>query len=110
LQTQFVDFFAMKTTFSSPTERKSKANADWLKTPYPNLVRYKPIGTYFGRVWVNGKLIPLWRNFSPRSLYAMPLEQRHELRQFQIRMTLGEYRRMMVGTHAKDSRTFVSVP
>ena len=28
-----------------------------LKTPYPNLLRYKPSGTYFGRVRVNGKLI-----------------------------------------------------
>ena len=47
----------MKTTLPSLTERKSKADADWLKTPYPNLIRYKPSGTYFGRVRVNGKLI-----------------------------------------------------
>ena len=30
---------------------------DWAKTPYPNLIRYKPGGNYFGRVRVNGKLI-----------------------------------------------------
>jgi integrase len=47
----------MKTTLPSLTERKSKADADWLKTPYPNLIRYRPSGTYFGRVRVNGKLI-----------------------------------------------------
>src|SRR5580658_5177622 len=47
----------MKTTLPSFTERKSRAYADWLKTPYPNLIRYKPSGTYFGRVRVNGKLI-----------------------------------------------------
>jgi integrase len=47
----------MKTTLPSLNERKSKADADWLKTPYPNLIRYRPSGTYFGRVRVNGKLI-----------------------------------------------------
>jgi hypothetical protein len=47
----------MKTTLPSLTARKSKADADWLKTPYPNLIRYRPSGTYFGRVRVNGKLI-----------------------------------------------------
>ncbi len=45
----------MKTTLPSPTKRK--ADADWVKTPYPNLIRYKPSGNYFGRVRVNGKLI-----------------------------------------------------
>ena len=45
----------MKTTLPSPTERK--ADVAWVKTPYPNLIRYKPSGTYFGRVRVNGKLI-----------------------------------------------------
>ena len=45
----------MKTT--SPLQTKRKADADWVKTPYPNLLRYKPSGTYFGRVRVNGKLI-----------------------------------------------------
>src|SRR5438445_7282542 len=49
----------MKETLPTPTERKSKskADSDWLKTPYPNLIRYKPSGNYFGRVRVNGKLI-----------------------------------------------------
>jgi hypothetical protein len=50
-------FFAIETTFPLLTGRKSKADADWLKTPYPNLIRYRPSGTYFGRVRVNGKLI-----------------------------------------------------
>lgn len=30
---------------------------EWGKTPYPNLIGYKPSGNYFGRVRVNGKLI-----------------------------------------------------
>jgi hypothetical protein len=47
----------MKTTLPSLTERRPKTDADWLKTPYPNLIRYRPSGTYFGRVRVNGKLI-----------------------------------------------------
>src|SRR6266404_1838148 len=45
----------MKTTLPSLTERK--CNADWLKTPYPNPIRYKPTGTYSGRVRVNRKSI-----------------------------------------------------
>src|SRR5882762_10442823 len=49
----------MKETLPTHPERKpkSKADSDWLKTPYPNLIRYKPTGTYFGRVRVNGKSI-----------------------------------------------------
>src|SRR5437762_12818408 len=39
------------------TECKPEADSDWVKTPYPNLIRYKPSGNYFGRVRVNGKLI-----------------------------------------------------
>jgi hypothetical protein len=38
-------------------ERKPEADSDWVETPYPNLIRYKPSGNYFGRVRVNGKLI-----------------------------------------------------
>jgi len=45
----------MKTNMPSPTKRKT--GMVWAKTPYPNLIRYKPSGTYFGRVRVNGKLI-----------------------------------------------------
>ncbi len=45
----------MKTTLPSLTERK--CNADWLKTPYPNPIRYKSTGTYFGRVRVIRKSI-----------------------------------------------------
>jgi len=45
----------MKTTSPSPTKRKT--DSVWTKTPYPNLIRYQPSGTYFGRVRVNGKLI-----------------------------------------------------
>jgi integrase len=48
-------FPAVKTT--SRLQTKRKADVDWVKTPYPNLLRYKPSGTYFGRVRVNGKLI-----------------------------------------------------
>src|SRR5437667_9576789 len=50
-------FSAMKRALPSPTKRKLAADVDWLKTPYPNLIRYKPSRTYFGRVRVNGKLI-----------------------------------------------------
>jgi integrase len=46
---------AMKLNTPSPTKRK--ADVEWVKTPYPNLIRYKPSGNYFGRVRVNGKLI-----------------------------------------------------
>jgi len=45
----------MKTTLPSLTERK--CNSDWLKTPYPNPIRYKSTGTYFGRVRINRKSI-----------------------------------------------------
>ena len=45
----------MKTNLPSQTKRK--ADVDWVKTPYPNLIRYQPSGNYFGRVRVNGKLI-----------------------------------------------------
>src|SRR5438309_5201746 len=50
-------FFAMKRAVPAPTKRKPEADFDWVKTPYPNLIRYKPSGNYFGRVRVNGKLI-----------------------------------------------------
>jgi hypothetical protein len=30
---------------------------DWQKTPFANLVRYVPLGTYFARLRVGGKLI-----------------------------------------------------
>ena len=50
-------FFAMKRAVPAPTKRKPDAEFDWVKTPYPNLIRYKPSGNYFGRVRVNGKLI-----------------------------------------------------
>src|SRR5208282_1207021 len=55
LNLYMVCFFVMKTTLPSPTEHK--VDVAWVKTPYPNLIRYKPSGTYFGRVRVNGKLI-----------------------------------------------------
>src|SRR5208283_4618634 len=35
----------------------AKPKSPWQKTPYPNLIRYVPSGTYFGRVKVDGKLI-----------------------------------------------------
>jgi len=45
----------MKTTLPSTTKRK--ADSVWVKTPYSNLIRYQPSGTYFGCDRVNGKLI-----------------------------------------------------
>jgi hypothetical protein len=52
-------FLAMKRAVPSSSQRKPPADSDWVKTPYPNLIRYKPSGNcnYFGRVRVNGKLI-----------------------------------------------------
>jgi hypothetical protein len=50
-----VFFSALKSNVPSPT--KSKADVAWVKTRYPNLIRYKPSGNYFGRVRFNGKLI-----------------------------------------------------
>ena len=41
----------------SSSKRKPSADSEWVKTPYPNLICYKPSGNYFGRVRVNGKLI-----------------------------------------------------
>jgi hypothetical protein len=73
----------MKTTLPSLTERKSKADADWLKTPYPNLIRYRPSGTYFGRVRVNGKLIR-------RSL------ETHVLSVAKVKLSLQDYRRLAI--------------
>jgi hypothetical protein len=55
LNLYIVCFFSLKTTSPSPTKRKT--NVAWIKRPYPNLIRYQPSGTYFGRVRVNGKLI-----------------------------------------------------
>jgi len=40
-----------------PAECKPEVDSDWVKTPYPNLIRYKPSDNYFGRVRVNGKSI-----------------------------------------------------
>ena len=52
-----VAFFATKKAVPALAKRKPEADSDWLKTPYLNLIRYKPSRTYFGRVRVNGKLI-----------------------------------------------------
>src|ERR1035441_10114735 len=35
----------------------SESGSDWQKTPYTNLIRYKPSQTYFARFRVKGKLI-----------------------------------------------------
>src|SRR5271170_493621 len=52
---------AVMTTPSDTVAEKqppgAKPKAPWQKTPYPNLIRYVPSGTYFGRVKVEGKLI-----------------------------------------------------
>jgi len=48
-------FFSYENALPSLTKRR--ADAEWVKTPYSNLIRYKPSGNYFGRVRVNGKLI-----------------------------------------------------
>jgi integrase len=41
------------TTIQPPPE----IDSEWQKTPYSNLIRYKPSGTYFARLRVKGKLI-----------------------------------------------------
>src|SRR5580692_5019555 len=52
---------AVMTTPSDTVAEKqppgAKPKSPWQKTPYPNLIRYVPSGTYFGRVKVDGKLI-----------------------------------------------------
>jgi integrase len=52
---------AVMTTPSDTVAEKQPPGAQpkspWQKTPYPNLIRYVPSGTYFGRVKVDGKLI-----------------------------------------------------
>src|SRR6266568_4075327 len=57
LSLYMVAFPAMQSAVPSLSKRKPQADSDWVKTPYPNLIRYKPSGNYFGRVRVNGKLI-----------------------------------------------------
>ena len=49
----------MKTVHSanSDTTPRQPSKSVWQKTPYPNLIRYVPSGTYFGRVKTAGKLI-----------------------------------------------------
>ena len=50
----------MKTSSDTIAEKQTpgaKPKSPWQKTPYPNLIRYVPSGTYFGRVKVEGKLI-----------------------------------------------------
>ena len=47
----------MKRAVPSLTKRRPEADSDRVKTPYPNLIRYKPSSNYFGRGWFNGKLI-----------------------------------------------------
>ena len=50
---------AMNTPSDTIAEKRngSKPKSPWQKTPYPNLIRYVPSGSYFGRVKVDGKLI-----------------------------------------------------
>jgi integrase len=39
------------------TPKAAKSAKDWQKTPYANLIRYVPSGTYYARLRVKGKLI-----------------------------------------------------
>ena len=39
------------------SSEKDKTNSTWQKTPYVNLIRYKPSQVYFARLKVKGKLI-----------------------------------------------------
>ena len=39
------------------TPAEMKVKGVWQKTRYPNLIRYIPSGTYFGRLKADGKLI-----------------------------------------------------
>src|SRR5438046_10238226 len=52
-----VAFPAMQSAVPSSSKRNPLADSEWVKTPYPNLIRYNPSCNYFGRVRVNGKLI-----------------------------------------------------
>jgi integrase len=44
-------------TAPADTTPRKPSSPVWQKTPYPNLIRYVPSGTYFGRLKVAGKLI-----------------------------------------------------
>jgi integrase len=44
-------------TKQTSSDQVSDSESDWQKTPYSNLIRYVPSGTYFARMKVKGKLI-----------------------------------------------------
>lgn len=46
----------MNTKQTAPS-KASESESEWQKTPYSNLIRYVPSGTYFARIKVKGKLI-----------------------------------------------------
>ncbi|MDE3067476.1 MAG: site-specific integrase [Verrucomicrobiota bacterium] len=46
----------MNTKQTAPA-KASESESEWQKTPYSNLIRYVPSGTYFARIKVKGKLI-----------------------------------------------------
>jgi len=43
--------------WQTAVEKPANPHADWQKTPFANLIRYVPSGTYYARLRVKGKLI-----------------------------------------------------
>lgn len=41
----------------APSEAPTEGDPKWVKTPFTNLVKYAPSGTYFARIRIHGKLI-----------------------------------------------------
>lgn len=46
----------METTNVQSTAEIAERQSDWVKTPFANMIRYKPSGIYFARVRIRGKL------------------------------------------------------
>jgi hypothetical protein len=52
-----IDFWILKCDTLRVNASKNEKDSIWQKTPYANLIRYEPSGTYFARLRVSGKLI-----------------------------------------------------
>lgn len=51
------DTGCVKSNQHQPDQGNNESESVWTKTPFANLVRYNPSGTYFARIRVNGKLV-----------------------------------------------------
>jgi integrase len=57
IEKRFLDDLILRSDTAPMSERKKEQNSLWQKTPYANLVRYKPSKAFFARIRINGKLI-----------------------------------------------------